>query len=146
MLPIGMGQHEVIEQVGKGHARDGHLQLIHRGKIRSRQSARWVFLSEKDLLGHAVQRLPLPHAPLEGAALGVRILPRMGALQPVPERLGLQAWLELQLLDHRRPDLCQRIRPGPPRPWLAGLTRELTKIAILARRFTIHVRPQCRCP
>jgi hypothetical protein len=88
ILPIGMRQDKVIEQVGKGRVRDGHLQIIHRGEIRSRQPPWRVLLRKKHFLGRAVQRLPLPHAPLEGPAHGLRILPRVRPLQPVPEGLG----------------------------------------------------------
>jgi hypothetical protein len=65
MLPIGMRQHKVIEQVRKWLAPDGHLQIVHAREIRGRQSARWVLLREKHFLRRATQGLPLPHPPLE---------------------------------------------------------------------------------
>lgn len=132
MLPIGRGQDKVIEQVREGGTRDGHLQIVHRSKVRGPQPARRMFLREEHFLGRAMQGLPLPHTPLEGAAQGVGILPRVRPLQPIPEGLGLQTRLLLQLLGHGRPDFRQRVRPGPPGPRLAGLTRQLAQVAILA--------------
>jgi hypothetical protein len=89
VLPVGICQDKVIEQVRKGHACNGHLQIVHRSEVRGCQPARAVFLAEEYLLGRAVQTLPLPHTPLEGPAQGVRILTRLRPLQPVPEGLRL---------------------------------------------------------
>jgi hypothetical protein len=132
MLPIGIRQDKVIEQVRERLARDGYLQVVHGSEIRGRQPARRMRLWEEHLLGRAMQGLPLTHTPLERAPHGVGILPRLGPLQPVPESLGLQTRLPLQLLSHRRPDFRESIRPGPPGPRLAGFTGQLAKLAIFA--------------
>jgi hypothetical protein len=132
MLPIGIGQDKVIQQVRERLAGDGHLQVIHRSEIRGPQPARGMLLREEHLLGRAMQGLPLPHAPLESSPHGVGILPRLCPLQPIPEGLGLQTRLSLQLLGHHRPDFRERIRPGPPSPRLAGFARQLAQLAILA--------------
>lgn len=132
MLPIGRGQDKVIEQVREGSTRDRHLQIVHRRKVRGPQPAREMLLREEHLLGRAMQGLPLPHAPFERAAHGVGILPRLRPLQPVPEGLGLQTRLLLQLLGHNRPDFRECVGPGPPGPRLAGFMRQLAELAILA--------------
>jgi hypothetical protein len=69
VLPVRIGQHEVIHQVRQRHPRDGHLQIIHDGEVRSRQATRRVFLCEEHFFARAVQGLPLPDTPLEGAPL-----------------------------------------------------------------------------
>ena len=89
VLPIRMGQHEVIEQVRKGQACYGHLQIVHRREVRSRQPTGGVLLREEHLLGWAVLGLPLSHATLEGPPHRLRAFPRLRPLQPLPKRLGL---------------------------------------------------------
>jgi len=89
VLPIRMGQDEVIEQVRKRHPRNAHVQIVQRREIRSRQPTGGVFLREEHLLGRAVLGLPLPHAALEGPPHRLRVFPRLRALQPLPQRLGL---------------------------------------------------------
>jgi hypothetical protein len=95
MLPVRMGQHEVIEQVRKRHPGNAHFQFVHRREIRCRQPTRSVNLREEHLLARALQRFPPPYPTLESPPQGVRILPRLRSLQPVPKCLGLQQRLLL---------------------------------------------------
>jgi hypothetical protein len=144
VLPIGIRQHPVVHQVGEGHALDGHVQVVHGREVRGRQASGWMLLGEEQFLGRAMQGLPLAHAPFQRPPQRRRILARIGLLQPVPQGLGLQAWLVVQPGRQLEPDLGQGIGPSSPGVWLAGLARHLTELAILAGRLAIHVCLQ-RC-
>jgi hypothetical protein len=84
VLPVRMRQHEVINQMVERLALKGHLDLIHRRKIRRRQPARWMLLGEKNLLGRTVLGLPLPDTPFQRPSHGGRTFTRIRLLQPVP--------------------------------------------------------------
>ena len=144
VLPVGVRQHKVIDQVLEGHALQGHLQVVHPGKVRGGQAARGVLLGEEHLLVRAVLRLPLADAPLQRAPHRGGILAGVRLLQPVPERLGHQARLGLQQGQQFGPDLGQGIATGPPRMRPPRLAGERASGPVLACRFTIHVGLQ-RC-
>jgi hypothetical protein len=95
-LPVGVGQHEVVDQVRKRLAADGHLQAAGVREVGGAQPARLVDLAEEHLLGGAVQGAPLLDVPLQGAQLPLGKAPRVLALQPVEHSLGLQARVEGQ--------------------------------------------------
>src|SRR5262249_3702756 len=88
---------------------------------------------------------PLPRPPLERAELPVLEPPRVRPLQPEEQGLGLQPGTRLQLRTHFFPDVRERILPGPPLPRPdADLAGKLPDLAILPRRFLVHVRPHRR--
>jgi hypothetical protein len=89
VLPVRVGEHEVIEQVRQRLALDGHAQAVHVGEIRGTQPARLMHLAEEDFLGRSMLRLPPAHAPLQRPSLTVPVLGGVFALQPVQERPGL---------------------------------------------------------
>jgi hypothetical protein len=64
-LPVRVGQHEVVDQVGETPSLDRHPKLVHRREVRSPQPARRVLLREEHFPGLATQRLPLTNATLE---------------------------------------------------------------------------------
>jgi hypothetical protein len=76
-LPVGVGQHEVVDQVGEGGAVQGDAQLGAVGEVGGGQPAGVVDLGEEDLLGRAVLGPPLPEPPLEGPHLAVGETPGM---------------------------------------------------------------------
>jgi len=144
MLPVGIRQREVIQKMRQRHPRNGHLQVVQRREIRGRQPTRCMHLGEKQFLRRAVLRLPLPDPPLERPPCRRGTLTRLFALQPLPQGLGLQTRLPLQLLRHGRPDVRQRIRsrsPGVRPPYFLG---RLAQISVFACCFAIHVGPH-RC-
>lgn len=123
MLPVGMGQHEVVQQVVEGLARDRHTQAIEVREIRSTEPARFMDLGEVDFLGRTVLCLPDPYPPLQCPSYRIRIGAGIGPLQPTQERHGLQARLLLEHPFKLRPHCRQRVQPGPPsagRPPFAG--------------------------
>lgn len=89
VLPVGMSQHEMVQQVREGRALNRHLQIVHRREVGGGQAAGRVLLGKEHLLARAVLGLPLPHPPLQGPPRRLRALARVRPLQPVPERLGL---------------------------------------------------------
>jgi hypothetical protein len=66
-LPVGVGQHEVVDQVPKRLAIDGHVQTAGVGEIRGAQLAGLMDLAKEDLLGRPVQGTPLLDVSLQGA-------------------------------------------------------------------------------
>ena len=150
VLPVGVREHEVVDQVRERLALEGHAQGVHVREVRGPQPARLVHLGEEHLLGRPVPRLPLAHAPLQRPA---GPLPgRAGglALQPLQERLGLQRRLALQQLLQPRPHRGQRVRPGPPGAGPALLAGQAVGVAVLAGGLAVHAgahrRLGQRCP
>jgi hypothetical protein len=139
VLPIRVGEHEVVDQVGERLALDGHAQGLHVREVRGPQPARLMHLGEEDLLGRAVLRLPLPHAPLQRPPAPLPVRPRHLALQPLQQRLGLQARLAPQKLLQPRPHGGQRIRAGPPGARPGPLAGQSGLVAVLAGGLAIHV-------
>jgi hypothetical protein len=86
VLPVRIGQHEVVQQMVERDAGKGHAQVIHRRKIGRRQPARRVLLSKEDFLVRAVLGFPLADPPFQSPADRGWVLPRMGLLQPLPNR------------------------------------------------------------
>jgi hypothetical protein len=80
VLPVGMRQHEMVQQVREGLPRYCHLQVIHRREIRGRQPARCMHLAKEHFLGRPVLRLPLPHPSLQGPPRRLRTFARLRLL------------------------------------------------------------------
>jgi len=110
-LPVGVGQHEVVDQVVERLAADGHAQVGGVREVAGAQSARVVHLREEHFLGRAMQGPPALDVPLQGAQLAVGEASGEAALQVVEQGLGLQAGIETQLLFELRPDLGEGIGP-----------------------------------
>jgi hypothetical protein len=146
VFPVRVGQHEVVKHMGKRLTLNGHAQLVHVGEIRRAQPARFMHLAEEHFLGRTMRGLPLPDAPFHRPSLLLPVLARVLALQPLHQSLGLQPRLALQQLLERRPDVDERIRPGPPCVRRRGFAGELAPIAILACRLAIHTRFHRRVP
>ena len=68
-LPVRVSQHEVVDQVRKRLAVDGHLQAAGVREVGGAQVAGLVDLAEEHLLGRTVQGAPLLDVPLQGAQL-----------------------------------------------------------------------------
>jgi len=138
VFPVRVGQHKVVDQVGKRLAQDGNVQIIHVRKVRATQAARLMHLAEKHFLGRPVLRLPLPHPPLHRAPPLVPVLAWVFPLQHLDQRFRLQRRRPLQQFFQTRPDLGERIGPGPPGVLRPALTRHLTAVAVLPGTFGIH--------
>jgi len=64
-LPVGVGQHEVVEQVGERTAVDRYAQVRAVGEVAGRQTAGMMLLGEEDLLRGAVLGPPPLEPPLQ---------------------------------------------------------------------------------
>jgi hypothetical protein len=138
-LPVGVGQHEVVDQVGERHAGDGDAQARAVREVRGAEPSRLVDLGEEDFLGRSVQGAPLLDATLEGPELAVGEPAGMTALEIVEQGLGLQSRVEPQLLFELRPDIGERIVAGPPGAVHAShLAGQLAEPPVLAGGLGVH--------
>jgi hypothetical protein len=147
VLPVRVREHEMIDQMRKRLPLDGHAEARHVREVRRAQATRFVPLAEEHFLGWSVLGTPLPHTPFQRPPRPLPVLPRVLALQPLHQRLGLQPRFPLQQFFQTRPHLRQRVRPRSPRVWLWLRARP---VAILPCGFAIHARfHRCilqRCP
>ena len=131
-LPVRVGQHEVVDQVGERQALDGDLQARRVGEVRGAEPAGGVDLGEEDLLGRPVQGTPRLDVPLQSTQLAVGEAAGVLALQPGEQGVGLEARVEGQLFLDALPDVGERVGARPPGMRHAYLAGQLTEPAILA--------------
>jgi hypothetical protein len=131
-LPIRVGEHEVIEQVREGVARQGDPQLGAVGEIAGRQPAGVMHLGEEDLLGRPPLGPPPLDPPLQGPQLAVAEAARVLAPQGLKERLGFQARVEGQLPLDPGPDPVEGVLARPPGVLHAYLARQPSQPPVLA--------------
>jgi hypothetical protein len=147
-LPVGIGEHEVIDQVVEGLAEDSDAELGHVGEVGFGEPPRLMDLREEDLLGRSFEGSPEFDPPLQGPQLDVGKLRRIAALQVEEEGLGLEARIEPEPFEEFGPDVLERVLPGPPGMRETTLTGEEVGVAVLACRFLIDVSPiggVCEC-
>ncbi len=70
-LPVGVGQHEVIDHVVERFAEDGDVELGHAGKVTLGEPTRLMDLGEEDLLGRPFESPPLFDPTLQATELDV---------------------------------------------------------------------------
>ena len=140
-LPVGIGEHEVIDQVVERLAEDGDAELDHAGEIALGEPTRLVDLGEEDLLGRPFQGSPLLDPSLQAPELDVGEPTGTAALQVEEEGLGLEARVEPELIDEFGPDVLERVLPGPPGMRDSSLTGEQFGVAVLACRLLIDLGP-----
>ena len=144
-LPVGVGEHEMIEQVDEGTAVNGHSQIRTVCEVAGRQPTRMMHLGEEDLLGRSTLGPPRLDASLQGPQLAVSKAAGEASLQVGKERLGLQFRMDLELRFQFGPDLGENIPARPPIPVHAcDLAGQLAEAAILACRLGIHADAERR--
>jgi hypothetical protein len=144
-LPIGVGEHEMIEQVDEGPAVDGHSQIRTVGEVAGRQPTGMMHLGEEDLFGRSTLGPPGLDAPLQGPQLAVGKAAGEASLQVGKERLRLQFRMDLELRFQFGPDRGENIWACPPVPIHArDLAGQLAEPAILACRLGIHADAKSR--
>jgi hypothetical protein len=114
VLPVRMGEHEVVDEVIEGLAGDGYAKAAHVGKVRSAQAAWFMDLGEVNLLGRSMRCLPGTDAAFKGPTNRVGKRARIGSLEPAKQRYCLQVRLPLEQSHDLRPDTCQGIAAGAP--------------------------------
>jgi hypothetical protein len=110
-FPVRVGEHEVVDHVIERLAGNRDVQRVHVREVGGREIAGVVDLAEHDGLARPVDRAPLPHAALEGAAMRIEELARVFATQPVEERLGEQPRFGVEPFLDCGPNCCERIGP-----------------------------------
>jgi hypothetical protein len=91
VLPIRVGQHEVIHHVRKRHASDRHLQSRQVGEVRSPEPAGMMSLGKEHFLVRSFQRSPTLDPSLERSQLTILKLARKTTLQVLEQGLRFQA-------------------------------------------------------
>ena len=140
-LPVGVGEDEVVDHVVERHAEDGDAELGHAGEVRFGEPPRLMNLSEEHLLGRPFEGAPLFDPPLQATELDVGEPSRIAALQVEEEGLGLEPRVEPQQVEEFRPDVLERVLPGPPGMWDSSLTGERVGVAVLACRLLVDFGP-----
>ena len=140
-LPVGVGEHEVIDHVVERLAEDGDAELGHAGEIRFGEPTRLMDLGEEDLLGRPFEGSPLFDPPLQAAELDVGEPPRISALQVEEEGLGLEARVEPEQFEEIGPDILERVLPGPPGVRDSSLTGKRVGVTVLACRLLVDFGP-----
>jgi hypothetical protein len=140
-LPVGVGEHEVIDHVVEELAEDGDAELGHAGEITLGEPPRLVDLGEEDLLGRSFEGTPLFDPPLQATELDVGESAWETALQVVEEGLGLEPRVEPEQFEEFGPDVLERVLPGPPGVRDSPLTGERVGVAVLACRFLVDFSP-----
>jgi hypothetical protein len=136
-LPVGVGEHEVIDQVVERLAGDGNAERAHVGEVTLGEPPRLVGLCEEHLLGRPFEGAPLFDPPLQTTELDVGEAPWEAPLQVIKKGLGLEPRVEPELIDEFRPDVLERVLPGPPGMGDSPLTGERVGVAVLACRLLV---------
>jgi hypothetical protein len=136
-LPVGVGEHEVIDQVVERFAEDGNAELGHAGEVRFGESPRLMNLGEEHLLGWPFEGTPLFDPPLEATELDVGKAARPSPLQVDEEGFGLEPRVESEPFEDLGPDILERVLPGPPGMRDSPLAGKRVGVAVLACRLLV---------
>jgi hypothetical protein len=139
-LPVGIGEDEVIDHVVERLAEDGDAELGHAGEVALGEPTRLMDLGEEDLLGRPFEGTPAFDPPLQAPELDVGEPTGKAALQVEEEGLGLEARVETEQFQEFRPDVLERVLPGPPGVRDSSLTGERVGVAVLACRLLVNAR------
>lgn len=141
MLPVRMRQHEVIDQMLKAHAADGHAQIVHVRKVGGAELTRRMLLREEDFLRRTARRQPVLDAALQRPQLAVGERARMAPLQFLEERLGFPTRARFEQFFDFGPDRGERIGPCPIRSRRRlgrAPRRQHVRMPVLPPRLAIH--------
>jgi hypothetical protein len=139
-LPVGVGRHEVIDQVVERHAGDRDAQLGHVREVRGTEAAGLMVLREEHLLGRPLEGPPQFDPALEGPQLPVGEAAGEPALQVDEQGLGLEAGIEPESFQEFGPDVLEWVPAGPPGVGDLPLTGEPVRVAVLACRLLVEAR------
>ena len=137
-LPVGVGEHEVIDHVVEGLAEDGDAELGHAGEVTLGEPPRLMNLGEEHLLGRSFEDAPEFDPPLQGPELDVGKPAREATLQVEEKGLGLEPRVEPEQFQEFGPDFLERVLPGPPGVRDSSLTGERVGVAVLACRLLVN--------
>src|SRR5258708_1027144 len=116
IIPAGERKHEVIQNVRKRHATDGHAEWGDVGEVRQTHLAGHMLLGEEHLAWRPTGRAPDTDTALQGTQHGIRVLTGILLLDTAHQGDAHETRLALK----QRPDLCipntcERISGRAPR-------------------------------
>jgi hypothetical protein len=139
-LPVGVGEHEVVDQVVERLSRDRDAEFGHMSEVTLGEPPRLMSLCEEHLLGRPLEGTPPFDPPLQATELDIGESPREAALEIDEKGLGLEPRVEPELIDEFGPDVLERVLPGPPGMGRTSLTGEPVGVAVLACRLLVEAR------
>jgi hypothetical protein len=138
-FPIGVGEHEVVDQVGERAAVDRHAQVGAVGEVAGTQPAGVMHLGEEHLLGRTLQGAPPLDPSLQGAELTVGEAAGETPPQVGEQGLGLEPGVQAEQLLQLGPDVGEGVGPGQPIAFHAlDLAGQSAKAAVLACGLGVH--------
>jgi hypothetical protein len=137
-LPVGVGQHEVIDHVVERFAEDGDAELGHAGKVRLGEPTRLMDLGEEDLLGRPFEGAPPFDPALQATKLDIGEAAREASLQVEEEGFGLEPRVDPEQFEEFGPDILERVLPGPPGVGDSPLAGERVGVAVLTCRLLVN--------
>jgi len=143
-LRIGVGQHEMEDEMREGHAGDGDRQVGHVGEVRLGTLPRPMHLRENHLLRRPVPGPPCRDVALEGPQLDRLVAAGAALAQQREERRRLQGGIGRQLLTDPRPLLGEGIGAGDMRPRRPQLAGESARPLVFADGADTHPGPRRR--
>jgi hypothetical protein len=144
-LPVGVGEHEVVDQVVEGHVVDGHAQVVAEGEVAGAQPSGMMHLGEEDFACRPFECPPAFDVPLQGTQLPVGEAFGELALEFLEQGLGLESRIEPELLQELRPDIGEGIGSCAVVSFhRSGLTGQHLEPAVLARGLRVHAGLVCR--
>ncbi len=146
---VGVGQHQVVDQMREGETTERHAQVGHVGEVGLGEPTRRMDLLEVDLTLGAMDGAPLLDVALQGPELDRLVAVGMLGAEQVEERLGLQRRVAFQLADDPGPALGEGIRARAMRPRAFELAGEGASLLIFAGGARTHPGAGCRldlCP
>ena len=112
---IRVGEHEMIDQMGKGFSCNRDPQIFHMGEIGLCSFSRSVHLFKDDVLLWPMQHSPSGNMPSQRAILRRTIAIRMPFTEQSKQRGRLEGRIAFELLGHPGPVFLERIGAGLPR-------------------------------
>jgi hypothetical protein len=140
VLPVGVGQDKVIQEVWKTLSADGDPERVHLGEVRLSHFSRYMLLGEEDLLLRPTERSPVADAALERANLPRGKPPRVEFLELFEDRLRLKIRRALQKRLHFGPDTLEGISASAPVVLMREVPGQSACLAVLPGGPLTHRR------
>jgi hypothetical protein len=137
-LDIGVGEHEVVEQMRKRLLGERDTEVAQVGEVGLGTNAGVVHLSEHDLTVRAVERTPAGNMALERTELARLVALRMLATEFGEERVGLESGVAFEMGLYPGPVGLEGIGAGAIGARLPELAGEGAPSLVLAGGIGMH--------